>query len=623
MCGIAGIIDIDQRGRVCQEHLQRMVNAISHRGPDGQSMYIDKHVAFGFSRLSIVDLQDGMQPMLNEDKSVVSMCNGEVFNYRQLRAQLQSNGHTFLTQCDAEVIPHLYEHAGEGLWNELNGQFAIAIYDQKRKVVLLARDHFGISPLHYAVVDGLLLFASEIKALLAHPLMPRPAVDLIGLDQILSFPGLISPRTAFQGIHSLRAGHYLETRLGQTPVEREYWDLDFTPFSDSEIPSSDQCAAEVMNLLKESVRLRLQADVPVGFYVSGGLDSSLIVALAKQLAPNEAFHSFGIHFEERLLSEESHQSKIAKAFQLRHSSEQFNCDKICDRLRRVIRHCECPLKESFDTAALTLSELAQANGVSVVLAGQGADELFGGYIGYRFDQFRNSRRTDTGQTVEEALISRQLWGDENFFYETKHHALLAIRRRLYSRQVHEQIDGMPDCLKHLPIDRSRLVALDAFHKRSYLDCKLRLSDHLLSDHGDRMTFANSVEGRYPFLDLNLVRYVSRLPSRLHLNGFEEKTILKKLATPLLPQAIVRREKFGFTSPGSADLLRSQNPLVLDYLNIDRIGREGYFNPEWVAELKIKYSEPGFRVNVPFEQDWLMLVITFGIFLEEFGLPSLS
>ncbi|MBF0527358.1 MAG: asparagine synthase (glutamine-hydrolyzing), partial [Deltaproteobacteria bacterium] len=298
MCGITGIYDFTNQSRVDQQVIEAMTAALVHRGPDDCGYHVDQNLGFGFRRLSIIDLATGNQPMFNEDRSLVSVCNGEIYNYGELAADLKSRGHRFYTTCDVEVLVHLYEEYGLDFIKKLNGQFAFAIFDRKRQTLLLVRDQAGIAPLFYTVRDGSLIFASEIKAILKHPQVSRQ-VDLTGLDQVFSFPGLVSPRTMFKGISSLKPGHYVLVAGGQVKVA-EYWDLTYPEESETEYRTSEAEYVEQLDeLLRQSVKYRLIADVPVGFYLSGGLDSSLIAALIHNLYPGETRHSFSIGFNER------------------------------------------------------------------------------------------------------------------------------------------------------------------------------------------------------------------------------------------------------------------------------------------------------------------------------------
>jgi len=520
------------------------------------------------------------------------------------------------------VLLHLYEEHGIDFLNKINGQFAFVIYDRKQRRLFLARDHFGINPLYYTIVNGLFIFASEIKAILEHPQVPRE-VDLTGLDQTLSFPGLVSPRTMFKGVQSLKSGHYMVVENGKVSVT-EYWDLDYPPLGASSTSKSEnEYVEELKELLTRSVRYRLQSDVPVGFYLSGGLDSSLIGALINQVAPNTRRHSFSIGFTDADISETKHQRLMAQFTRSIHNEIIFDWSEIVDRLSQMIYHCECPVRESYNTCSMALSAAAKNAGVKVILTGEGADELFAGYVGYRFDSFRDreSKSYDLETALEDELREK-LWGDRDFFYEKDHLTLREVKRALYSVRVNELYPEF-DSFNHGLINKERLRGRHPLHQRSYLDFRLRLSDHLISDHGDRMTLANSVEGRYPFLDIDLVEFSTRIPPELKLHNYIEKYILKRVAGDLLPREIVKREKFGFHAPGSSYLLQHGIEWINDMVSHDRIKRQGYFNPDVIDRLRAEYTQSDFKLNLPFEDDLLIIVLTFGIFLDTFNLPNLN
>lgn len=525
------------------------------------------------------------------------------------------------TRCDTEVIPHLYEEFGRDFISRLDGQFAIALYDYREQVFVGARDHFGVLPLFYAFQDGELVFGSEIKAMLRHPSV-QCCVDLVGLDQVLTLPGLVSPRTMFQDVHSVPPGTAFELRPGNEPKSWTYWDLSYHHDSDDvERHEESYYAHRLEELLIKSVDRRLLSDVPVGLYLSGGLDSSLVGAIMRHLQPEADLPSFAAAFPERELSESDHQRLMGSVLDTRHFERFVHGEEIASRLRSVVWHTECPLKESFNSAAHALSESVHKAGVKVVLTGQGADEFFGGYIGYRFDQVRRSQRSFAQSTdLHEARLRASLWGDENFFYERNDAAFRATKSGLYSAAVRERQREI-DCLGHPLIDRNRLTGLHDLHRRSYIDLKLRLGDHLLGDHGDRMVFAHSVESRHPFLDRELVEFLATVPPDLKLRDLEEKYLLKQVARDWLPRRIVEREKFGFTAPGSPSLMRQDNPDIEALLSRDRIEADGYFDADRVAQLASQYAAPGFRINVPFETDLLMTVITFNQLLDLYDLPA--
>ena len=621
MCGITGYLDLNNDGRVEKRVLVDMTDSLVHRGPDACGYFAERQVGLGFRRLSIIDKQGGNQPCYSEDGSITSICNGEIFNYQELRESLLKKGHSFRTRCDVEVLPHLYEEYGDDFLQLLNGQFALAIYDRHKRRLLLARDHFGINPLYYTVTDNLFIFASEIKAMLRHPSV-QAEVNLTGLDQVLSFPGMVSPQTMFKNILSLNSGHLLVVQNGNVRVH-EYWDLDYPKLTELRDARPERYYVDhLRELFTRSVGYRLQADVPVGFYLSGGLDSSMIAGMIKQLS-SDPRHSFSITFTEREISEDKYQRMVAEHVGSEHHDIHFGWSEIAERLREMIYHCETPVKETYHPCSMALSAAARQSGVPVILTGEGADELFAGYVGYRFDRFglRGSQRFGLEQALEEELREK-IFGDRNLFYETDQAALREIKNALYAPDVAEELESF-DCLNHALVNKERLRGRHPIHQRSYLDFKLRLSDHLIADHGDRMALANSVEARYPFLDIDLIEFSREVPPELKLNQFTEKYVLRRVAEGLVPPAVLTREKYGFHAPGSPYLLRQNLEWVNDLLSYERIKRQGFFNADTVERLKRQYLREDFQLNLPFESDLLMIVLTFGIFLDIFCQNSLS
>lgn len=620
MCGITGFFDLLNQRAASRETLERMTSQLVHRGPDSDGFYLEDGLALGFRRLSIIDLRTGDQPMVSADGSLVLLCNGEIYNYRDLRTRLESQGHRFSTACDVEVLLSLYQERGIDLLSCLNGQFAFVIYDRPARRLFLARDHVGIAPLFYTVADGMFVFGSEIKAILEHPLVER-RVDLTGLDQVLSFPGLVSPTTMFEEIRSLPPGHLLLVEDGAVK-EREYWDLDF-PLATDRAPVRDEedTILELRDRLDRAVRLRLQADVPVGYYLSGGLDSSLVTSMGFAAAPDTHRATLSIRFEEQDICESRFQRLMVDRLRSEHHEIVFGWKQIAESLVEMVRHSECPVKESYNTCAMALSRMARAQGIRVVLAGQGADELFAGYLGYRFDEVR-AHDTDAldPEAMMEAELCRRVFGDEQLFYETNQHALREIKSAFYSDAVNARYAQF-DCLEQPLVNTARIRGRHSLHQRSYLDLKLRLGDHLLGDHGDRMMLMNSVEGRYPFLDQEVVEFVRTLPTDLKLRSGVEKYAVKRAAEPFVPQAIIDREKFGFRAPASPYLIRQHVDWIEDLLSHDRIKAQGYFNPAFIDRLKARYRDD-LGMNPHHENDLLMIAITFGVLLQTFDLPSL-
>lgn len=622
MCGIAGIYRLGPGESPDESVVRDMVSAFAYRGPDEQGFHTGAGVALGLCRLAIMDPEHGQQPMFDRDRGTVSVCNGELFNFRSLRQDLRAHGYRFRTNCDVEVILPMYDRFGPGFVSRFNGQFALAVFDARRDRLVLARDQVGIAPLFYTVAGNLLIFASEIKGILRHPDVDR-AVDVRGLDQVLTFPGLVSPQTMFRGIRSLPPGHFLVAEDGKVRVE-QYWDLDY-PGADAIDDAWDEgrAAAALEEKLARGVELRLQADVPVGFYLSGGLDSSLVAAMISR-ASDETRHSFSIRFQDPDIDEGQYQQLMARELGSIHHETLFDEDAISERLRDIVRHAETPLRESYNTCSLALSRLVNEHGMKVVLTGEGSDELLGGYVGYRLDEHRENATADPLDA--EASLGRELhaflWGDPDFFYERNYYSHRETRRALYSPALSQGLAEF-DCTAAPLFDTERLRAMHPFHRRSYLDCKLRLADHLLADHGDRVAYANSVEARFPFLDLDLIELIRVLPPRLLLKDGEEKHLLRRVAADYVPRTVLDRKKFAFVAPASPDLLREKIEWIEDMLSPERIRKQGYFNAETVERLKQRYRQPGFTLSTTFEDDWLMTILTFGILMDEFDLPGIE
>jgi asparagine synthase (glutamine-hydrolysing) len=619
MCGIAGVFDQYGRDRIPDGIAERMLGEILHRGPDEVSVHRQPNYTVAFARLSIVDPLHGQQPMFSEDRTVVSVCNGEIYNYRELGQQLV--GHDLRTQSDAECIPHLYEQEGIDLLERIEGQFAVALFDSRRQQLLLARDRVGVVPLHYCLVEGQLVFASEIKAILVHPSVSR-AVDPVGLDQLFVFPGLVSPRTMFAGIKSLSSGHLLIAAPRGVTI-KEYWDLHYpTSEEPQQAREPEEHVERLAHALRTAVSRRLQGEAPIGAYVSGGLDSSLIAAMALVVTGSRTLPTFGIDVIDPRLSERAAQDATARALGLNHTSVPHTVNDIVNNLSRAVWHSECALKESYNTASLALSSTARSAGVKVIVAGEGADELFAGYVGYRFDAIANTRPVKSVAQAE-ATARSMLWGDSTFRYERDYARFTAELHHLYSASMRDRL-GRWGCLEYPVLNPDRLAGRHPLHKRSYADFKLRLADHLLSDHGDRMALANSVECRYPFLDEEVIAVARALPPNLNLADGREKYLVRSVAANYLPDFILRREKFGFATPGSPAVLRADSQGYLHHLvSPNRLRRGGYFDPDLVGRLVHDSTRSGFDLLVPFEDDPLMVILTFELARDLFHLPDLN
>lgn len=596
---MAGIVDFDGLGEAQLVTAERMTAALAHRGPDDEIVEDVGIGVFGFRRLAIVDPLRGRQPVWNERRSVCTMMTGEIFNHHELRRRLAPN-HVLFTECDAELLPHLYEEYGTELLDAINGQFAIAIADLESEKVILMRDGIGILPLFYTYREGVLRFGSEIKAILQDNDVPRRA-SLNGLTQILAYPGAISPNTAFSEIWSLEPGSMLTAARGDVRVSR-FWSPRFPP-PDERVSDLRHAASTLRNLMEDAVERRLDGGGEAAVYLSGGLDSSLIAALAARSRP---VTTVGACFADPSFNEQSAQRIVASAIGARHIERFVTSRELIARLPSVIEHTESPLKETFDVAAMMLSEAVRDLGFKTVLCGQGADELFAGYIGYRFDGGSVSRkRTSNGQSVYERT-SEQLAAELDAVLDPDVMRALELERLVEVERVADTAETLSD------IDR-----------RTLLDLKLRLADHLLGDHGDRMTFAHGVEGRYPYLDPDVIAFAMSLAGDLKVRDAVEKRVVREAASGLVPEAVIEREKFGFAAPGSPTLLRQGDPLIEETLSRETIEATGIFSFEKVSALRRAYSSPKFRINVPFETDLLMPVITYGLFEKVFSVTGWS
>ncbi|MFG2043717.1 asparagine synthase (glutamine-hydrolyzing) [Dactylosporangium sp. NPDC048998] len=632
MCGLVGAFALDLSSRENGDLVghggdlvRQMARALRHRGPDGDGFHHDGAVSLGFRRLAINDPQHGHQPWRTDDGAVTVVCNGEIFNHRQLRAELVRRGHRFRTGCDTEVLGPLYQEYGLAITDRLDGQFVFAVHDAGRGRLVLARDPAGIVPLFYTVVDRCLLFASEIKALLHHPRVPRQ-VDLAGLDQALTLPGLVSPRTMFAGIRALRPGERLIADNTGIRLER-YRDLEFPP-ADSLAPVTDvdreldRWAEQVAPALSAAVEARAHADVAVGTYLSGGLDSSLIAALLGTARPGHRWPSYAVTFPGSDFDERGFQRLVAQKLGTAHREVPVSEPDVAACFRRMVRHCESPVRESYNVCSLLLSAAVRESGVRAVLTGEGADELFGGYRSYQLAAAGVGGNRLGGLDAHlEREIRQRMWGVD-IGYEQDQLPAAEFRRELYAEDLAEGFDDFAVTGQQL-VDPAALAGRHPLHQRSYLDFHLRLADHLLGDHGDRMALANGVELRLPFLAPAVIDLATAMPPELLVAHGREKAVLRRVAAGLVPDEVVHRPKFGFRGPTSSDLLAAGVDWFAELLSPSLVRRQGYFNPATVDALVRRQREGGPAVHPHLDVDYLMLVATFAVFLEEFDLPCLG
>lgn len=610
MCGICGIYNLRKRDKIEEKIIDKMLYAIRHRGPDGNNMLVNEQVGLGFNRLSFIDLNGGMQPIVNEDNTISMICNGEIFNYQELREDLLAKGHKFRTGTDVEVILHLYEEYGMDFPKYLNGQFAIALYDERDKQLLLVRDQIGICPLFYTEADGRIIFASEIKGILEYPGIERK-LNLKAVDQLMNFPGVVSPNTFFKNIYSLEAGHMLVIRPEQEVKNVEYWDLIYNP--EEEDKGEAYYVERLRELIKKAISRRLIADVPIGFYVSGGLDSSVVACYIGKFLLN-SYYSFSAEIGSGDLDESHFQKIVRDCVQSTHYSTKVAEEEIWNNLSKVIYHAESAVKESYDVAAYMLSGLVSESPAKAVLTGQGSDEFFYGYVGYMVDLFRNMQK---GQmSAEECEVNERLWGDPYFRFERNHPEIRKIHKQIYSADIRGEVDNF-SAFATSPVNVKRLENLSSQKRRSYIDYKLRLSDHLLGEHGDRMFFSHSVEGRHPFLDAELLSFVITIPDKYKLKGVNEKYILKKAGEGIVPDEILKRKKFPFQAPGMSAMIK--RPVGVDFLSDELIKKYNVFDVSYINELKNIYSQDDFKLMGAYEIDYLLIAMTVTMLCEQYSL----
>ncbi len=610
MCGICGIYNEQSNKKIEQPVIDRMLAAIRHRGPDGSASMMTERAALGFNRLSFLDLEGGMQPMQNEDQKITMVCNGEIYNYRELREELAAKGHVFRTQTDVEVVLHLYEECGLSFPDRLNGQFAVALYDDRNKSLILIRDQMGICPLFYTSLEGRVVFASEIKAILEYPGVPR-RLNLKAVDQLMNFPGIVSPVTFFEGIRSLAPGHMLVITPEGGMEDLEYWDLQY-PQEEEDLGEA-YYVERLRELLKDAISRRLIADVPIGFYVSGGLDSSVVACYIGKFLLN-SYYSFSAEMGDGELDESRFQKMVKECVQSEHYSVRVTEKEIWENLESVIYHAEAAVKESYDTAAYMLSGLVRQSPAKAVLTGQGSDELFCGYVGYMVDLFREMQKD--GMSAEECEVNERLWGDPYFRYERNHPEIRKMHIQVYSDAVRGSIRQF-SAFEESPINVERVRGLSSRKRRSYIDCKLRLGDHLLGEHGDRMFFSHSVEGRHPFLDKELISFVLNIPDKYKLHGANEKYIVKKAGEGIVPDAILKRKKFPFQAPGMSSMLTAAEDIP--YLDAALIQKYGIFDVNYVEQMKKMYAREDFKLMGAYEIDYLLIVMTVMMLCEKYSL----
>jgi len=622
MCGIAGYYQLTELQSPDKALIGRMVNTINHRGPDEYGAYFDDRCALGQARLSIIDLAGGSQPMCNEDGSIWISFNGEIFNYIELRPELEKAGHRFRTKSDTEVIIHAYEEWGVDCLSRFNGQFAFAIYDRRRQSLFFARDRLGIRPLFYTIHNGRFYFGSEIKSIFCEPSIPR-RIDRHGLNEIFTWWTTAPPRTAFENIRELEAGTYGLIEDGQLRTDR-YWSMDF-PETFDEKRSIGSWAEELHSLLVDSVRLRLRADVPVGAYLSGGLDSSATTALIRHFTDTRV-ETFSIAFQDKAYDESVYQLQMAEFLGTNHHKVTCTYRDIATNFPDVIWHTERPILRTAPTPLYMLSGLVRDNNFKVVLTGEGSDEILAGYDIFKETMIRRFWARNPESTWRPALLKRlyptlPLSGARAKFYlETFYKAGLSKIDEYYFSHI-PRINTTGAIKHYFNADTQAYTedddTLDAFSvglpaafsrwhhlcRAQFVEARSLLSGYLLSSQGDRMLAAHSVEGRFPFLDHRVVEFAATIPPWHKLFGLNEKYVLKRAMAAELPKNITDRVKQPYMAPDSNSFVQPDSPdYIAEVLSERAITAAGLFNPAAVDKLRekctrLKHAHLSFKDNM--------------------------
>ncbi len=621
MCGIGGVLRAEPAKPVDEPTLLRMAAALRHRGPDGFGLARAPGAGLVSTRLAIFDIPGGWQPL--GAGATMLVYNGEVYNHPELRAELEGRGERFETRCDTEVVLRLLVRDGLGALSRLNGQFALALWEPGPRRLTMARDRFGVRPLHFSVLsDGTLVFASEAKGIFASGLLD-PAPDPAGIDQIFTLWGPRPPRTAFAGVSQVAAGSLVVWERGAIVDRRRWWSADFSPR-----PGPAAEPEEIAELMSESVRLRLRADVPVGTYLSGGLDSSLITAIAQQ-ETSGTLRTFSIAFREAFFDERGYQEEVARAIGTEHHAVEVGGEQIAGALPEVVWHAETPMVRTAPVPMYLLARQVREDGITVVATGEGADELFWGYDLFKEVVIRELSESDPARARElvdqlypylGAGAARRGPGWRRFLLEagdpgdslgshlTRARSTAAIKA-FYSPELAAASGSEREALSRL---RSELPAefgaWGSLERAAWLELTTLLEPQLLAAQGDRVAMAHGVEGRYPFLDHRMFEYAARLPPSMKLDQLNDKVVLRELAAKLLPAQIAARPKQPYRAPVVAPFFgAAAPPWVEEALSPPALEAASIWDPAKVAGLLRRCREG--RVSAPREEMSLIAILS--------------
>lgn len=608
MCGIAGYFDKNLKANT--QIVNRMLTRIHHRGPDECGIYTNNNVGLGSVRLSVIDIAGGQQPMPNENLNLWIVYNGEVFNYIELRNELERKGHNFRTQSDTEVVIHLYEEYGEKCLSMLNGQFAFTIWDKNKNELFVARDRVGIKPLFYYHSTGLFVFGSEIKAIFEHPKVSR-SILAEGINETFTFWSTITPSTVFENIKECPPGHYIKVSSRGIEVAK-YWQLTFATKQNYFQGSFEDAVAKFDLLFHDAVKIRLQADVPVAAYLSGGIDSCVTTSYIKKISPN-TLKTFSIGFAEKEFDESYFQNIASEYFNTSHTGFKCTAKEIAENLPKVVWHCEIPLLRTSPSPMYSLSKLVHNNNIKAVITGEGADELLAGYNIFKENKIRHFWSKYPDSRIRPLLL-KKLYP----YIPALQNANSNVLRMFFSYKLEETSSPIYSHLlrwkntsninRHLSLQmldklssfnpysnllnnlNGNLEKLDPLAKAQFIEMSVFLSGYLLSSQGDRMGMANSVEGRYPFLDHRVIEFCASLPPDYKLKGLNEKVLLKTLMKGKLPFDILNRSKQAYRAPVVNCFLGEEAPeYVKEVLSPESLREANIFNPNSVSGLLRKMN----------------------------------
>lgn len=604
MCGICGIVSAVAPPR--RDTMETMLTRVRHRGPESSGLLLDRRAAIGHARLAIIDTLGGSQPLANEDESLWLSFNGEIFNYRELAEQLRTLGHRFRTASDSEVIVHAWEQWGPGCLNRFNGQWAFALWDTRSERLVLARDPVGICPLFYTALADRFLFASQVTALFADPGVPRE-LDPEGLDQVLSYWSAVAPRTVFRGIHQLSPGHFAVLDDRGLRTER-YWANDFPAAGTENHQDITANAEELRARIVQASRLRFQrSDVPVGAYLSGGVDSSVIAAVLDRYT-DAPLSTFSLRFADAEFDETEHQHEMARRLGAEHHEIVVRRRDIADVFPVAVRRAETILLRSAPAPLMLLSELVHREGFKVVVTGEGADEVLGGYDIYREARVRQFWARDPGSAVRSRAgellypwmarspgatpaFARSFFGmnldpdDPALSHRPRWQSTSALKSLLTPqwRRAGRGLSDPAGMVDAMPADSA---GWDPLSRAQWLEMSTLLPGYILASQGDRMLMANSVEGRFPFLDPDVISFANALPARHKLFGVDEKHLLKLAFADLVPRSILDRPKQPYRAPDAASFFAgdTEPDWLAEVSSPEVLRRTGIFEPAPVCRL---------------------------------------